>query len=633
MPAPQPGRAMRANFAVCLATLSSPLWAGWDALGPFGGSAAVVQVDSHHPGTVFAATSNAQIFRSDDDGDSWRAIPFPAQLRATLHAFVVDPQSPGTYLAGLSSDTPEYSGIFRSADGGLTWKQTSEGDLQAVWAIAIWPGDSRVMAAGTQDGVFVSRDAGESWSRVRPSGNRGPKPVMSLAFDPTDSKILYAGTPHLPWKTLDGGATWNSIHTGMLDDSDVFSIHVDTRRPLRVFASACSGIYRSSDGGEKWAKLISAQGASYRTYQITQDPARPNIVFAGTTSGLERSIDGGTTWRRLSTQSTRSIAFDPVRPGRIFVATDDEGLFRSDDLGETLHAINRGFCNRRFNSLAANGRVLYVNSIQNSPGGSILRMPDSEQIWTVVPSLTLLIRKQVVRIISANSRSLYILTVDGLVVSDDAGGSWHEISTPSHSRLTDLLVPAADGHRLLVGSEKGIFQTDNAGETWNPASLPEVNFIPGVLVTPRPRATDAVAAPILVLSSDGVGYETPKHSEDGYEIYGMVATDHNGFLAATSRGLMRSDEAERAWHPLPGVLDGSTVTAICKHPTRAGVIFASKFGVIFVSKDEGHTWENLAGGDDGTEIITELLVVPQIPDRIYALTRNRGVYSISLAAL
>ena len=161
---------MRANLAVCLATLSSPLWAGWDAIGPFGGSAAVVQVDSHHRGAVLAATSNAQLFRSDDDGDSWRDIPFPAQFRATLHAFVVDPQNPGVYLVGLSSDNPEYSGIFRSADSGLTWKRISEG--LAVWSIAIWPGDSRVLAAGTQDGVFVSRDAGESWSHRHASESR-----------------------------------------------------------------------------------------------------------------------------------------------------------------------------------------------------------------------------------------------------------------------------------------------------------------------------------------------------------------------------------------------------------------------------------------------------------------------------
>jgi photosystem II stability/assembly factor-like uncharacterized protein len=624
---------MRVSLVVCVATLSSPLWAAWDAIGPFGGSAAVIHVDRHHRGTVLAATSNAQLFRSEDDGDSWRAIPFPAQLRATLHAFVLDPQNPGVYLVGLSSDIPEYSGILRSADSGLTWQRIPEADLKAVWSIAIWPRDSRVLAAGTEDGVFLTRNAGETWTRASPRENRGLRPVVSLAFDPTDSKVLYAGTPHLPWKTVDGGASWNSIHTGMLDDSDVFSIQVDASQPVRLFASACSGIYRSSNAGEKWTKLIRAQGASYRTYQITQDPAQPNIVFAGTTSGLEKSVDGGTTWRKLSTQSTRSIAFDPVRPGRIYVATDEEGLFRSDNLGESLHAINRGFCNRRLGSLAASGKVLYVNSIQNSTSGPILRMSDSEQTWAVVPSVAKLIRKQVVRIVSANSERLYIVTTSSLVVSADAGRSWREISAPSTSPLTDLLVPSADGHKLLVGTENGVFQTENAGETWKPEQLLDVKFGAPPLLTPAgPRTAVATAAtPMLVSSSDGVGYQTTKHPGNGYEIYGIVATDHNGLLAATSRGLMRSDEVEKAWQPVLGILEGSTVTAICKHPTRAGVIFASKFGVIFVSKDDGHSWASLTSADDGTEVITELLVVPDIPGRLFALTRSRGIYSISLA--
>ena len=137
---------------------------------------------------------------------------------------------------------------------------------------------------------------------------------------------------------------------------------------------------------------------------------------------------------------------------------------------------------------------------------------------------------------------------------------------------------------------------------------------------------------MLVSSSDGVGYKTTRHPGNGYEIYGIVATDHNGFLAATSRGLMRSDEARTTWQPLPGLLEGSTVTAICKHPTRAGVMFASKFGVIFISKDEGRSWTRLTSADDGTELITQLLVVPDLPDRVLALTRSHGVYSISLPA-
>ncbi len=517
---------MTVNLLVCVAMCSAPLLAGWDAIGPFGGSAAVIQVDRQHGSTVLAATSNALVFRSDDGGNSWRVLPFPAQLRATLHAFVLDPQNRGVYLAGLSSDMPEYSGILHSGDGGLTWKRFAEVELKGVWSIAIWPRDSRVIAAGTEDGVFLTRDAGENWTRISPRENRDLKPVVSLAFDPVDSKILYAGTPHLPWKTVDGGATWRRIHTGMADDSDVFSIQVDQNHPQRLFASACSGIYRSSNAGASWTKLIGAQGASYRTYQITQHPVRPNVLFAGTTLGLAKSTDGGISWRRLSHQSTRWIAFDPDRAGRIFVATDEEGLFRSDDLGESLHPVNRGFCNRRLGSLAASGGILFVNSIQNS---------------TSLPS----------------------------------------------------------------------FQTDNAGQTWKPADLAVSALGARSLLKTDPRVPGAIAPSTFV--------------------YGLVATNHNGILAATSRGLMKWYE-DGTWQPLTGVLGASTVTAICKHPTHAGVIFASKFGVIYVSKDEGLSWTRLTSENDRVETITELLIVPEIPDRMFALTRSHGVYAISLAA-
>jgi hypothetical protein len=64
---------------------------------------------------------------------------------------------------------------------------------------------------------------------------------MSVAFDPKDRRIIYAGTLHLPWKTTDGGKTWQSIHVGMADDSDVFSIMVDRNRRHRILAGHAAG--------------------------------------------------------------------------------------------------------------------------------------------------------------------------------------------------------------------------------------------------------------------------------------------------------------------------------------------------------------------------------------------------------
>ena len=129
----------------------------------------------------------------------------------------------------------------------------------------------------------------------------------------------------------------------MIDDSDIFSIVVDRNRPQRVFAGACSGTYRSLSGGARWAKLPQSKDASYRTYTLAQDPQYENVLFAGTTQGMIKSRDGGATWQKIAPYSTRSIAFDMSKLGRIYIATDDAGILRSDDNGKTWRDANRGF--------------------------------------------------------------------------------------------------------------------------------------------------------------------------------------------------------------------------------------------------------------------------------------------------
>jgi len=497
-------------------TATYAIGGAWDPLGPFGGSAAIVQVDTQHPGALLAATSNAQIFRSEDSGESWKALPFPGQLRATLHALAVDQRNPGVYLVGLSSQTPQYSGIMRTSDSGLTWKRVPVPGLIAVWSIAIWPQDSRVIAAGGENGLWLTHDGGETWERATPWHDAELTPIVALTFDPWDSRILYAGTPHLAWKTADGGTTWQSIHDGMLDDSDIFSILVDDRRRRRVFAATCGGIYRSLEGGAGWTRLSEAKGASFRTYHIAQDPFQPNVLLAGTSQGLVKSVDSGGTWRSLSAQSTRWIAFDPKRPNRLFIATDDAGLLRSDDAGESLHAINRGFSNRPFTALASVGNALYVST----SGGSILRRAGSELEWE------------------------------------------------------DLL-----------------------------------------LISPQPKQ------PTIPASSA---------KPDDLWIQDVVTTQGGDLLAASSRGLVRSNNSGLTWQLVPGALENTTVSALCGHPKRPEIFFAAVFGDIFASRDHGNTWTSLATGGEHPNDLIALLVLPRNPDRLLALSRSRGVYIIAV---
>ena len=101
---------------------------------------------------------------------------------------------------------------------------------------------------------------------------------IRLAVDPRRPEILYAGTFHLPWKSSDGGKTWTPIHTGMIDDSDVMSILVDLGESRRIYASACSGIYRSDNGAavvaEDTRAFLTRRGGRMRSLRTPLIPER-----------------------------------------------------------------------------------------------------------------------------------------------------------------------------------------------------------------------------------------------------------------------------------------------------------------------------------------------------------------------
>ncbi len=86
----------------------------------------------------------------------------------------------------------------------------------------------------------------------------------------------------------------------MIDDSDVFSIIIDPVNPGVMYASACSGIYKSENCGGMFHKIQGIPSTARRTRVLMQDPKNQNIVFAGTTEGLYRTVDSGKTWIRMT---------------------------------------------------------------------------------------------------------------------------------------------------------------------------------------------------------------------------------------------------------------------------------------------------------------------------------------------
>jgi len=230
----------------------------WIPMGPDGGTVRSLAYDPHNPDRIFLGTSSGQLFLSTDNGASWsRLAHFGTDDDYVLDHVVVDPRNGETlYVAAWSVNGQIEGGdVFRSADGGKSRRALPGMHNKSVRALSMSVSDPDTLVAGALDGVYRTSDGGASWQRISPDRHAEIKNIESIAVDPRSPKTVYAGTWHLAWKTDDAGATWHPIRKGMIDDSDVFSVIVDRDNSSVVYASACSGIYKSEAAGELFHKI------------------------------------------------------------------------------------------------------------------------------------------------------------------------------------------------------------------------------------------------------------------------------------------------------------------------------------------------------------------------------------------
>ncbi len=614
--------------------------ASWLATGPFGGDADIVRAIPQTKGHVIAAARNGLIFQSINGGASWTSLPFPAQFSGVLHALEVDPKATSTWYAGVESEMGRVSGVYKTTDAGSSWTLLPGLAGVGVWSLAIWPGDDAVIAAGTSSGVYLTSDAGASWKLISPVDDAEIRPVVSLAFHPGDSKVLYAGTTHLPWRTTDGGASWQSIHTGMIDDSDVFSIQVDALHPEHVMASACSGVYNSLDGGGHWTKLETPVGA-FRTHFVALDPRHEGTVFAGTTNGLLKSVNGGRAWRKVSEYSVRSLAFDAGLEDRVFFAASSGGakpgsLMVSNDEGNTLRESNTGFTNRNFTTLTGSGLSLYSSSVYEAGIGGAYRTETLAARWVQAGGPA---GDELVQMATApdDPKRLYAAGYHTLSESHDGGQHWVARKPPVEGSPVVALMPLPGGV-LLAGTASGLFRSVD-GSAWTAGAG---NGVQSFQRSPGNVVAALTASGALVSNDAGLSWKACGDAGSKGSWYGLAfdaageskpgAVTHRATaaLAATPAGLFRSTDGCQTWAQVHNGLDEQTVSLVLFHPTRPGEAFVSQGGRIFVSTDGGQRWQPLddeAGGNAGP---ASLIVLSAAPDTLFALFPRRGVYTTGI---
>jgi photosystem II stability/assembly factor-like uncharacterized protein len=347
--------------------------AAWWRLPVWGAEVRAFALDPFEPGILYCGTSRGNFYVSKDAGATWEPLKSgPAFSGYYVTTLAADPAIAGRLWASLAG---ELGGglVVRSDDRGATWTVLLKADkVVPTRALALAHGEPRLLAVGGDDGVRLSADGGRTWKRTG-EGLEGLGQVESLAFDPSDRRILYAGTWRQAFRTRDGGASWSRIADGMVLDATVYAWDFDVADSRDVWVSTCGWVYRSRDGGDRWTRYTSGF-TNRRSHSVKRDPTRPGVVYAATVGGLHRSDDGGATWARVTRESLVVTALEvDGRTGRLYIGTEGEGVFTSDDGGRTLESGSRGLTEARVAELVSDpndpGRVYFFRAFAGEESG------------------------------------------------------------------------------------------------------------------------------------------------------------------------------------------------------------------------------------------------------------------------
>jgi photosystem II stability/assembly factor-like uncharacterized protein len=311
--------------------------------------------------TICVGTVGTGLWQSPDGGDTWRFVHQGLWLESRIFSLAVHPRDSRIVYAGTDD------GIYRSENRGASFERLdSPMNGVPVWKVAIDPVTPDIVFAGTRPAaLFCSRDGGKHWQQLAVDmakecpDVRIPR-VTSLAVDPTDHNIVWAGVEvDGVRRSLDGGETWTRITEGSLIP-DIHDIVISPANPKTVIVAANREIYVSTNTGESWHPLGVSQRFSFPYCRgLALRPDNPQVLFVatgdeaiGSTGGIQRSRDCGQSWELLPLPAEPNtpiwvFATHPANPNRIATCSHYGQLFLTEDGGDSWTKLRREFAEVR----------------------------------------------------------------------------------------------------------------------------------------------------------------------------------------------------------------------------------------------------------------------------------------------
>lgn len=658
----------------------------WRMIGPFrGGRTRAASGVPNQPNVFYIGQVDGGVWKSEDYGRTWRPI-FDGEPTQSIGAIAVAPSDPNIiYVAsGEGLHRPDLSvgdGIYKSIDAGRTWTHLGLPDSQQIPALVVDPRDpNRVFAAvlghpygpNEQRGIFRSLDGGKTWKKVLYKDEKTGG--SDVAIDPQNPNIVYAslwesrlgpweddnqydGTGGGLFKSTDGGNTWHKLTKGLPADLVQINVAIAASNPNRLYATISTthvggyasgvglGVYRSDDAGESWYKAtddprpaMKIGGGDLPVVRV--DPKNPDVVYS-TSIVTCRSTDGGKTWISLrgapGGDDYQNMWINPVNP-KIILLVSDQGAVVTVNGGQSWSSWYNQPTAQLYHVAVTNTFPYKVCAGQQESGSVCIssRGNDGEitfRNWHPVGAI-----------------EYGYVAPDPLHPEIVYGGGRTEVSrynsvtgqvqdvTPipvknakyRADRTEPIVFSPVDRH-ILYYAANVLFKTADGGKSWQaispdlsrkedgkPASLPDLTQKSaekrsGAIysVAPSRQNTNTIWAGtddglIWITRDSGQHWAdiTPPEMTAWSKVAQIDASsfDDDTAYVAVSRFrindlkpyIYRTHDGGKIWQSITaGLPDDSPVNAVREDPVRKGLLYAATDNGVWVSFNDGDRWQSL----------------------------------------
>jgi photosystem II stability/assembly factor-like uncharacterized protein len=547
-----------------------------------------IVIDPRDPNRLFVAAlghpygpnSERGIFRSTDGGATFDRVLYKDENTGATDV-LLDPANPSIVYAALWQarqgpwENGDFrgpnSGLFKSTDGGTTWRQLAGGfptwDADRLGRIGIGIAPSRssrlfAVVEARDPGIFRSDDAGETWTRVNsdPRVVARPSDATDIRVHPTNPDIVIVPTI-VTWKSTDGGRTFTAIR-GAPGGDDYQRAWFNPHNPDILAMTSDQGAVVTLNGGESWSSWYNQATAAF--YHVTTDNAFPYRVCSGQQESgsvciQSRGDEGQITFREWSTVGVEEygyVAPDPLDPDIVYGGK----VSRWDRRTKQVQQVGPRF------GRAADYRVVRTMPVLFSPVNPRKLFFASNTLWQTInggrswdqisPDLT--------RTTWAIPKNVGIYT------------SLPEAQPTQRGVIYTIAPSYLDERTIWAGTDDGLIQvTRDGGTTWKDVTPPAM--------TPWSKVSIMDAS----------------HFDAG-TAYAAINTLR---LDDLRPHIYRTRDGGTTWtHITAGLPDGGIINVVREDPKRRGLLFAGSEQAVYVSFDDGERWQSLRNNMPATSI-------------------------------